>query len=72
VFDPSRAQDALIEIPIQVNGKLRSRLMVSPDVDEETLKQQALADEKLKAAVGDKQVRKVIVAKGRLINIVVG
>ena len=41
-------QDALIEVPVQINGKLKAKLMVPPDIDEETMKQQALADEKVR------------------------
>jgi leucyl-tRNA synthetase len=71
-YDEKLTVDASIEIPIQVNGKLRSRLIVPADIDEETLKAQALADEKVKEAVEGKQIRKIIVAKNRLVNLVVG
>jgi len=71
-YDEALAQDATIEVPVQVNGKIRSRLIVAPDISEESLKQLALADDRVREAVGDKQVRKVIVAKKRLVNLVVG
>jgi len=72
-FDEQLAQDTTIEVPVQVNGKLRCKLSVAADVGEEAIKQMALADEKTQQAIAGKQVRKVIVAnKGRLINIVVG
>jgi len=69
-LDEALARDEQIEVPIQVNGKLRSKMMVPADVEEEQLKQQALADEKIKALVEGKEIRKVIVAKKRLVNIV--
>jgi len=69
-FDEKLAADEQIEIPIQVNGKLRSRLSVPADIDEDQLKHDALNDEKIKAWTDGKQVRKIIVAKKRLVNIV--
>ena len=60
-----------IEIVVQVNGKLRSRFLSALDADEETLKATALADERIVKYVAGKTVRKVIVVKNKLINIVV-
>jgi leucyl-tRNA synthetase len=72
-FDEALAQDAMVEVPIQVNGKLRSKLMVPADTDEETIKQNVMADEKIRQALEGKQIRKFIMAnKGRLVNLVVG
>ncbi|MFA5865613.1 MAG: leucine--tRNA ligase [Phycisphaerae bacterium] len=71
-FDEHLAQDTMIEVPIQINGKLRSKLMVPADIDEESLKQKVLADEKVRQAVAGKQIRKMIFAKNRLVNLVVG
>ena len=72
---PTHRSDALEQeellIVIQVNGKLRSKFTVSADADDETLKQMALADEKIQKFVGDKSPRKVIVVKGKLVNIVI-
>jgi len=61
-----------IEIPIQVNGKLRSKVVVPADSDQAAIQAAALADEKAQAHIGGKTVRKVIVVPGRLVNIVVG
>jgi leucyl-tRNA synthetase len=69
--DPALLKSDTIEVPVQVNGKLRSRLTVPADSDEKTLEAAALADEKVKAFIAGKQVKKVIVAKGKLVNIVV-
>ncbi|HEX4592182.1 MAG TPA: leucine--tRNA ligase, partial [Gemmataceae bacterium] len=70
--DPALLKADTIEVPVQVNGKLRSRLAVPADSDEKALEAAALADEKVKALIAGKQVKKVIVAKGKLVNIVVG
>jgi leucyl-tRNA synthetase len=62
-------QDEL-EIPIQVNGKLRSRVLASPQVTEEELRTAALKDEKIRAFIEGHQVVKVIVVPQRLVNVV--
>jgi leucyl-tRNA synthetase len=62
------AQDS-IEIPIQVKGKVRSRITVAVDADEETVRAAALADEKIVALL-DGEPRKVIVVPGRMVNVV--
>ena len=63
-------QDA-VEIVVQVNGKLRSRVSVSASAEEPAVREAALADEQVRKFVGDKPVRKVIVVPGKLVNIVV-
>ena len=60
-----------LTIVVQVNGKLRSRFEVAADVNEETIKETALSDEKIKKFTDGKTIRKVIVVKGKLVNIVV-
>jgi leucyl-tRNA synthetase len=60
-----------IEIPVQINGKLRSKVLASPDADNETLQALALADEKVKENIDGKQIVKIIVVPKRLVNIVV-
>ena len=69
--DPELAKEEEIEVPIQINGKLRSRMLVPADAGEETIRQRALADDKVKAAINGKQVAKVIVVPGKLANVVV-
>ncbi|MCK4834350.1 MAG: class I tRNA ligase family protein, partial [Gammaproteobacteria bacterium] len=59
-----------IELVVQVNGKLRSKINVSADADNESIEASALADEKIVANIEGKTVRKVIVVPGRLVNIV--
>jgi leucyl-tRNA synthetase len=70
-FDPALAKEDEIEIPVQVNGKLRSRISVPAESSEEFVRNAAFADEKVKAATAGKEVQKVIVVPGKLVNIVV-
>ncbi|MCX7701426.1 MAG: class I tRNA ligase family protein, partial [Gemmataceae bacterium] len=70
-FDPELVKAEEIEVPIQVNGKVRSRLTVPAGTGEERLRELALADERIKSFIGDKKVLKVIVPRGQLVNIVV-
>ncbi|HZJ45051.1 MAG TPA: leucine--tRNA ligase [Pyrinomonadaceae bacterium] len=71
IADPELAQREELEIPIQVNGKLRSRLVTSPEVSEDELRTAALADEKIKTSLEGREVVKVIVVPRRLVNIVI-
>jgi len=69
--DAELAKEEEIEIPVQINGKLRSRVIVSADAAEEFVLERALADEKVKAAIAGKQVVKKIYVPGKMVNIVV-
>jgi leucyl-tRNA synthetase len=68
--DAQLAKHDELEIPVQVNGKLRSRLLVSPQVTEAELRTAALSDEKIRAIIQGHQVVKVIVVPQRLVNVV--
>jgi leucyl-tRNA synthetase len=70
-FDPELTKEEEIEIPVQVNGKLRGRVTVHAGSPDEFVRQRALDDEKVKAAMDGKVVVKVIVVPGKLVNIVV-
>ena len=70
-FDPKALVKDEIEIAIQVNGKIKNRINVASDLNEEGIKAAALADEAIVAATEGKTIVKVIVIKGRLVNIVV-
>ncbi len=70
-YDPALAKEEEVEIAIQVNGKIRSRIVVPADAEEAQVRELALADEKVKAAIAGKEVVKVLVVKGRLVNIAV-
>jgi leucyl-tRNA synthetase len=71
-WDSEAVVDEELLVVVQVNGKLRSKLSVAVGVDEETIKQLALADDKVKVFTDGLQVRKVIYVPGKLVNIVVG
>ncbi len=71
VFDPALAREDEIEYVVQVNGKIRARLSVPVDSSEEFVRERALADEKVKAAIEGKPIVKLIVVPGKLVNIVV-
>lgn len=60
-----------VEIPVQVNGKLRSRVLASPEATNEQLEEMAFADEKVREYTDGKEVVKIIVVPKRLVNIVV-
>jgi leucyl-tRNA synthetase len=70
-YDPELAKEDEIEIPVQVNGKLRSVVVVAAGSSEEIIRDAALADAKIKAAIAGKQIVKTIVVPGKLVNIVV-
>jgi leucyl-tRNA synthetase len=71
VYDPARIQSDIIEVVVQVNGKLRGKVVVPLEIAEDELKSLALADEGVKKHTGGKQIVKMIVVKNKLVNIVV-
>jgi leucyl-tRNA synthetase len=70
-FDPKALVKDEVEIAIQVNGKIKAKINIPTGLDEEGIKAESLDNENVIAAIGDKNVVKVIVIKGRLVNIVV-
>ncbi len=69
-YDESLTIDATIEIPVQINGKVRSRIQISPDATQEQMTAAAMADERIRQELSGKTVRKTIVVPGRMVNIV--
>jgi leucyl-tRNA synthetase len=69
--DAAALEQATIELVVQVNGKLRARITVAVDADENTVREAAMADPNAQKFVGAAAVRKVIVVPGKLVNIVV-
>ncbi len=61
----------VIEVVVQVNGKLRGRLSVAPSASEDEVKAAALADEVVRRFFEGREPKKVIVVKGKLVNVVV-
>jgi leucyl-tRNA synthetase len=70
-FDAELAKDDTVEIPLQVNGKLRGHLHAAHGTAKEDLEKLAFANEKVKPFVDGKQIVKVVVVPDRLVNIVV-
>jgi leucyl-tRNA synthetase len=70
-YDPALAKEDEIEIPVQINGKLRARIVVPADATEDTVRTRALAEEKVKGAIAGKQIVKVIIVPLKLVNVVV-
>ncbi|MCP4624825.1 MAG: leucine--tRNA ligase [bacterium] len=72
---PRHREDALekdeLLIVVQVNGKLRSRFQVASDTAADTIKELALKDDRVTKFIGDKEIKKVIVVKNKLVNIVI-
>lgn len=71
-FDPSALVRDVIEMAVQVNGRLRDKIYVAADASEEEIREAALAAEKVRPHLQDVTVRKVIVIPKRIVNIVVG
>jgi leucyl-tRNA synthetase len=69
-FNPDSAKEDKITVVLQVNGKVRSRLLVSPDIGDDELKELTLQDDKVQKFVGNKPIRKVIVVPKKLVNVV--
>ena len=72
LVDESALPRSTIELVLQVNGKLRARIAVPTTAPREELERLALADPQIQRFIGDKQVRKVIVVPGKLVNVVSG
>ena len=70
-FDPALAKEDEITYVIQINGKLRSHVVLPAESAEDLIRERALADEKIRAAVEGKEIVKVIVVAGKLVNVVV-
>jgi leucyl-tRNA synthetase len=70
-YDGALAKEEELEIPVQINGKLRSLIVVPADASEDFVVERALADEKVRAAIAGKQIVKKIYVPGKLLNIVI-
>ncbi len=70
-YEAEVAREKQIELPVQFNGRVRDRILVPVDLEEEQVKARALASEKIVAALAGKVPRKVIVVKGKMVSIVV-
>jgi leucyl-tRNA synthetase len=71
-YDPALLKDEEIEIPVQVNGKLRGRVVVPADADGARIESAAREDAKIATLLEGKTIRKAVVVPGKLVNFVVG
>ncbi|MQA30792.1 MAG: leucine--tRNA ligase [Luteitalea sp.] len=71
LFDPEVARADEIVVPVQVNGKVRARLTVAAGLSEDELRERALADPVVRTHTDGKAIRKVVVANGTLVSVVV-
>ena len=71
-FDPALTAADEIDVPVQINGKLRTVLKVPAEIDDAALEAAALADDKVKEALAGKTIKKTVVKSKKLVNLVVG
>jgi leucyl-tRNA synthetase len=71
VADPQYLVDATIEYPVQINGKVRSHIVVASDADQAAVETAVLADDKVIANLDGATPRKIIFIPGRMVNIVI-
>ena len=69
-YDPALTVEDTIEYAVQVNGKVRDRFTIARDAGEAAVRTAALATPKIQEMLGGKEPRKVIVVKGRLVNVI--
>jgi leucyl-tRNA synthetase len=70
-YDEKYLKEEEMVIVVQVNGRVRTRITVTTDISEEKLKAQALANERIKELTTNKEIKKVIIVPGKLVNVVV-
>jgi leucyl-tRNA synthetase len=71
-FIPELAAEDQVEIPVQVNGRLKGRVLVEAGLDKEALTKRVLADPKIAQLLDGQRVVKVIAVPDKLVNLVVG
>ncbi|MFA7486046.1 MAG: class I tRNA ligase family protein, partial [Phycisphaerae bacterium] len=69
-YDRNLIKEKEIELAVQINGKIKDRVLVPADLDEQKIKELVLGSEKVAAALNGKTPKKVIIIKSRLVNIV--
>ncbi|WJY27926.1 leucine--tRNA ligase [Sporosarcina trichiuri] len=69
-YDEDKLVDDTVEIAVQINGKVRAKIMVAKDITKEELEKEALANEEVRKWIDGKELKKVIAIPGRLVNIV--
>ncbi|HCC21884.1 leucine--tRNA ligase [Candidatus Uhrbacteria bacterium RIFOXYC2_FULL_47_19] len=69
-WDEDRCRDEVVTLIVQVDGKMRDRLIAAADTDNERLKAMALSSDAVRRAIGERSVVKIIIVAGRLVNVV--
>jgi leucyl-tRNA synthetase len=69
-FDPALTTEELVEVVFQINGKIRAKENLPAGSSEDELREKALGHERMKELLGGKEIRKVIVVRGKLVNVV--
>ena len=72
VFDPEKAKEDEIEVPVQVNGKLKDVIKVAAGSDQDTLLKAAMASDKVASSIEGKSIKRMIIIQDKMVNIVVG
>jgi leucyl-tRNA synthetase len=70
-WDEAALVESSIEVPVQINGKVKAKISISPDTDRDTMMDLALNDERVRSLIEGKQIIKQIAVPGRLVNLVV-
>ncbi len=70
-YDESLIKEEKIEIPVQINGKLKTKILVDIDTSEEELKAKVLVEPKVKDTIKDTQILKWVILKNKLVNLVI-
>ncbi len=71
-WDEEAAKEEKVELVIQINGKLRSKIMITPGIPDDEIKKMALEEQKIREIIGTGTIKKIIIVKGKLVNIVIG
>jgi len=71
-WNEEAAKEETIELVVQVNGKVRSKMMMPAGTPDDEIRRMALEDKKIGESIGGKEIKKVIVVRGKLVNIVIG
>ncbi len=70
IYDKALLVQQQVQYPVQVNGRLRGRITIATDADDKAIESSALAEQAVKDAIGDNPVRKVIIVRNKMVNIV--
>jgi leucyl-tRNA synthetase len=71
VADPRWLQQEMVEVPVQINGKVRTKVLVPPEITEDQIREQVLADPRVREYTESKEIAKFVWVPGRMVNLVV-